>query len=180
MVLRGRCPHANPSLTLFERCAYVHVSICICMHVNLCASMCMYLYVSVCICMYHDDISAVCVCIACIGTDKDWNGHNVPKRPAPGPATRGPHSWRPWAGAPMIRFTPPSGTPPPQTRFGAPARAARVGGRGSTLVQGVLNRPPVRSEQTANPPQAPSKMIWLVGAAPWGLEGPLSSCETPP
>jgi hypothetical protein len=68
-----------------------------------------------------------------------------------------------------ISFSPPSKILL-QTRFGAPARAARVG---PNRVQGVANIPPVRKTSSVNPNAAPFKMIWLVGAAPRGLERPL-------
>ena len=68
--------------------------------------------------------------------------------------------------------------PPPRPVLAHPSARTRRGG--SNRVHGVPNRPPERGAQTANPRQAPSKMIWLVGAAPWGLQGQLSSCKPTP
>ena len=68
--------------------------------------------------------------------------------------------------------------PPPRPVLAHPSARTRRGG--SNRVHGVPNRPTERGAQTANPRQAPSKMIWLVGAAPGGLQGQLSSCKTPP
>ena len=109
----------------------MYVSVCMCMyslkmHVSVLYLYLMYVCVCiVCMCMYDDHISAVCECIAGIGPDKDSSSHNVPKRPAPGPATPRPHSGRPWAGAqPLFSAI---GDPPPDPFWRTRAHA-RVGG----------------------------------------------------
>ena len=124
---------------------YLHVSACICMYLHVClyrntllqpcfegVHMCMYQCVSVCMFMYV----YVCVCIIDISLQYLYVLYAMAQNstqavtassndPLLGRESAGPTQGDP--GQVPDHFTPPSGTHP-RTRFGAPERAARVGG----------------------------------------------------
>ncbi len=159
----------NPPSTLFEQCAHLYVSVCICMYLYLCVRMVcltvvcactrMYLYCScmycpfMCMycmyCMYDVSILAVCVCIACIGPEKHWCCQNSTERHGvSGLATRRPHSRQSWTGAQPLYSA--FADLPPRPVLAHP-RAQYGSGGGPKQTLDVPNRPHVRGPPTMSP-----------------------------